>query len=359
MRGVLPADSSTAEAPDVSTPAAPQLTQKPSLDHQPLEAIVTHLTRQWIITGLVASMVAVGVAFVVGKTGANVLSQIFVAIACGTLTAFALAPWKHVQALVNRTQLLQRVTELIVDLQTGDRTESLRTFAQRQDEVGELCKAVEDLLGTFVSQRVRSHSLKRTMHEQIRRETTRATANLMREATTDSLTGLGNRRALDQYLDRMQASAPTNPDRRLAVMVIDVDDFKNLNDTVGHRQGDECLKFIGTILKASCGRDDCALRFGGDEFVLLLVDRSHKELMNAAERVVTLLRQMPWPANAGSPPTVSIGVAESDLQDTNAFDQLVSDADAAMYRAKKMEGSSIGTAWSGANAIGGAESTAA
>lgn len=318
---------------------------KDSLDRQPIQQIISRLTRLWIITGLVTSMVAVGVVFLVGKTGANVLSQIGIATACGTLAAFALAPWKHVQALANRAELLKRVAELIHDFRSEDRSDSLREIASRKDEVGELCNAVDELLGTLVSHRVRTHSLKRTMNEQIRRETTRATAALLREATTDSLTGLGNRRALELFLERLQIEAPTKPDRRVAAIVIDVDDFKALNDTAGHRQGDECLRFIGTVLQASVRKDDCALRLGGDEFLVLMMDRSREESIAVAERVTSLLRQMPWPAGAGEPPSVSIGIAEAPMHAAADIDDLVSQADQAMYQAKNVNGSSIATAW--------------
>jgi diguanylate cyclase (GGDEF)-like protein len=316
-----------------------------ALDDRPLPAIITHLARFWIFTGFIASMVAVGVALLVARTGANILSQILVAVACGTLTAFALAPWRHVQALMNRAQLLGRVTELVVDMQTGDRTDSIRQLATRNDEVGELCQAVDDLLGTFVSQRVRAHSMTRTMHDTIRKETSRATAALKREAMTDSLTGLGNRRALEEFEERMHVMTPTKPDTLVAAMVIDVDDFKQLNDTAGHRQGDECLKFIGTVLQASTRREDCALRLGGDEFLVMMLDRSREEMKAVADRVISLLRQMPWPGGAGQPPTVSVGMAEAALSEVESLEEIVAAADAAMYQAKKTEGSSIGLAW--------------
>ncbi len=326
-------------------PSSNAPSRKPPLEERPLPAIIHHLSRAWIVTGVVASMVSVGVVMLVGKTGANVLSQIFVAVACGAMTAFAMAPWRHVQAMMSRAQLLLRVAKLIEDLQSAERSDSIRALAARSDEVGELCQAVDELLGTIVSQRVRTHTLKRTMDDTIRKETTKATATLLREAMTDSLTGLGNRRALDQFVKRERLHPHTNPQTRLAAMVIDVDDFKQLNDTAGHRQGDECLKFIGAVLQASTSREDCALRFGGDEFLVLMLDRTREDLKAFAERVVSLLRQMPWPANLGQPPSVSIGVAEGSLREFESLDDLIAIADAAMYQAKNGSGSSVGLAW--------------
>ena len=338
----MASESPSMPNPPTTAPSAPPLEQRS------LSAITHHLARHWVITGLIASMVAVGVAMLVGRTGANILSQVLVAVACGTLTAFALAPWKHVQAVVDRAELLERVATMIDGLQTGERSDSIRELAERQDEVGSLCQAVDDLLGTIVSQRVRTHSLKRTMHDTIRKETTRATAALMREAMTDSLTGLGNRRAFSQFTQRLQAIASTQPETRLGTMVIDVDDFKLLNDSVGHRQGDECLKFIGTVLAASIRREDCALRFGGDEFLVLMLDRSREEMKAVADRVISLLRQMPWPGSAGQPPTLSIGLAEASVREVDALEDLIAAADAAMYRAKRIDGSGVGTAWESA-----------
>lgn len=148
----------------------------------------------------------------------------------------------------------------------------------------------------------------------------RTTADrLTRDARTDALTTVGNRRDLE---DRMRSLRPGD-----TVVVCDLDHFKQLNDTHGHARGDQVLREFGAVLAGGLRRGDYAARFGGEEFVLLL----HGTGTGTALDVVERLRST-WAAVGGAT-TFSAGCATLD-DDTTAEQALVA-ADAALYAAKR------------------------
>jgi PleD family two-component response regulator len=109
-----------------------------------------------------------------------------------------------------------------------------------------LSRAIHDLAAEAVASRQHSRLLHRRMNDNIRRETKRATLHLQRQAATDPLTELGNRRTLEQ---RLQEYLRTNTSGcLLAVVAIDLDLFKEVNDTLGHDVGDQCLVFLANLL---------------------------------------------------------------------------------------------------------------
>src|SRR5438874_448459 len=114
------------------------------------------------------------------------------------------------------------------------------------------------------------------LHEEMRQRVAsrtdalqRVIGSLRQQASRDALTGLYNRRMMDRYLreivDRCRASGLD-----LALLMIDIDDFKPLNDTLGHPAGDELLKNVGLIIRSSIREQDAAFRYGGDEFAIVL-----------------------------------------------------------------------------------------
>ncbi len=148
----------------------------------------------------------------------------------------------------------------------------------------------------------------------------------------DALTGLLNRRALEEHLARLQAQAERG--RRHAVLVLDVDHFKRINDELGHAGGDAALQHLAGVLGATLRDTDCFGRLGGEEFAVLLPDTELDGAMLVAERLRELLQKQPlawgdklWPISA------SFGVATMHPGDANGHGAL-SRADAAMYAAK-------------------------
>ncbi len=161
------------------------------------------------------------------------------------------------------------------------------------------------------------------LHEQLRSE-----------ARTDAKTGLLNAAAWNREAERQIAHA-ARTDESLAVLLLDIDHFKLVNDTYGHLVGDQMLKAIATAIQEEVRTYDVAGRFGGEEFVLFLTDadlvRAHVVAERVRDRIAALVV-----APAGVDPvqvTVSIGVAMFDTDGTD-LTELLASADVALYRAK-------------------------
>lgn len=151
---------------------------------------------------------------------------------------------------------------------------------------------------------------------------------------TDSLTGLFNRTIMEEkvqaFINSYRRSQST-----FSVLMIDIDHFKALNDTAGHLAGDQCLKAVSSILKATASRDtDWVCRYGGEEFIMVLGHTEKKGAIKVAEQIRKNLASAAIPhAGTGQTVTVSIGSATIN-QENLTTDLILSQADQALYRAK-------------------------
>jgi diguanylate cyclase (GGDEF)-like protein/PAS domain S-box-containing protein len=157
-----------------------------------------------------------------------------------------------------------------------------------------------------------------------------ARAQMEHNSLHDSLTGLPNRRYLDQRLAQTANDTPVT-----ALLHIDLDRFKQINDTLGHAAGDAMLVHTASILKASSRSGDFIARIGGDEFVLAITgEAGESDLSRIASRIIDKLRQpVPYEKHEcrfG----VSIGIAFADPETPDFGKRLLIDADIALYRAK-------------------------
>lgn len=174
--------------------------------------------------------------------------------------------------------------------------------------------------------------------EQMRREeelrTTRdelqdANEKLSSLALTDALTGLWNRRAFNARLET-DVMAAQRSKRPLTLLLLDVDHFKSVNDRFGHPYGDRVLREIAAILGRAKRAEDIACRFGGEEFAVLLPDTDIHAARCLADRILELTRGYAWQK---TPITVSIGL--SMCRTDCLSDDLIDEADAALYHAKR------------------------
>lgn len=155
------------------------------------------------------------------------------------------------------------------------------------------------------------------------------------QAVRDSLTGLYNRRYMQEFLDRELHSA-RRKQRPLAVMMLDLDHFKLFNDHFGHAAGDKVLAAVGETLLRCVRADDIACRYGGEEFALILPECTLQQATMRADEIRKRLREFP-PEHNGLPTdplTISIGVAAFD-ETTDRVDLLLKFADDALYQAKR------------------------
>jgi diguanylate cyclase (GGDEF)-like protein len=149
------------------------------------------------------------------------------------------------------------------------------------------------------------------------------------QATTDALTGIANRHLLAELLERHHERATTQQ-RGYALMLIDIDRFKTINDTLGHAIGDRVLADVAALIVRNLRRTDHVGRWGGDEFLVLLVDADLRRAQEIAERIRTATERR-VPAD-GARPTLSIGV--HCYRAGQSIEQVLACADEALYQAK-------------------------
>jgi diguanylate cyclase (GGDEF)-like protein len=150
------------------------------------------------------------------------------------------------------------------------------------------------------------------------------------QATTDNLTGLPNQRAFGQII--------TNPPGRIefSILVIDLDSLKNVNDTLGHRAGDEMLVYAAEAMEHALRQGDVVARIGGDEFAALLYGTSRDDALLVGQRILDNIAALP---QTPLTPSLSIGIALGSPEDD--FHQVLAAADLAMYRAKRDGGGRV------------------
>ncbi|KGG89883.1 diguanylate cyclase [Comamonas thiooxydans] len=152
---------------------------------------------------------------------------------------------------------------------------------------------------------------------------------LRRERDLDALTQLLNRRSFQEYAQQRLADIRLYP---MAVLACDIDHFKRINDSWGHKRGDEVLQLVSTTLKDSVRENDLVARFGGEEFVLLLTEISLKDAEAIALRIQRDLRLNNEVLPSGYTLTLSFGI--SALDSNTPLDQALREADRLLYEAK-------------------------
>ena len=163
------------------------------------------------------------------------------------------------------------------------------------------------------------------------------------KVVTDPLTGLYNRRILESRIDmelerltNAKGVRKTDPLFDLSILMIDIDNFKKINDTYGHQFGDDVLKNISFSIKESTRKDDLVARFGGEEFCVVLPHTNKEEASQIAEKIRASVQARKFNyVNQVTTFTVSIGVASAKTDQLLASRTLLRAADAALYEAKR------------------------
>lgn len=160
------------------------------------------------------------------------------------------------------------------------------------------------------------------------------TDRLFAASRTDALTGAGNRLRLDEEVETLLSRA-SRYGHRCSLAICDLDFFKHFNDTLGHVAGDEALRRVAEAMRTTLRSSDTLYRYGGEEFVVLLVEQSASDAYRAMNRMRIAIERLALPSPAtGGPLTISVGIAEAEpLIDRSPADW-VARADAALYEAK-------------------------
>ncbi|MBU0638105.1 MAG: GGDEF domain-containing protein [Planctomycetes bacterium] len=206
-------------------------------------------------------------------------------------------------------------------------------------ELREAMQAAEQIQRELKKWRSEAGYLRHSVEAQVDAKTRRAAVALRQAeiaAEADPLTGLRNRRAMRRILPGL-FSSQREAQGELTLALLDIDNFKPFNDTCGHRAGDALLAFTGELLRATLRKNtDVAVRYGGDEFVLLLPDTTVTEATAIVRRMTAMFAQRVRTLDqTATPPSVSVGIAARQEHEIDSWEELLRRADEAMYHAKR------------------------
>ncbi len=238
---------------------------------------------------------------------------------------------RHAQLWRHPVDSLEKLTRRI---HSGEEPiESLRQFtgplAPLADAIGEILRDA----------RMREHEIARIELEMTQRVAQRTAAlehrynSLQNQATRDSLTGLLNRRWYDQQFPQVVEQAVSRRDD-LTLLMLDLDNFKFLNDTRGHAAGDEFLRDVGQIIRSTVRPADLCFRCGGDEFVVALLNTTPQGGESVRRRLEMLLDALGRNTRLAYPPGCSTGMASLSELSRPMIGELVALADRRLYDAK-------------------------
>lgn len=208
---------------------------------------------------------------------------------------------------------------------------------QEGNLVERVAVGVAELRARCETTEARVRQLERTVDHRVSTQTRQIEGKLRRaehQAWMDPLTRLGNRRMLKERLEEMLL-AQRNAGEDLSVVAFDLDNFKQLNDSLGHAAGDEVLAFLGELLRGSLRSSDLGLRLGGDEFLVVLPGTNAEAAQEIATRLVRLFGQRASLYKLKPPVALSAGIASLWVHRPTDGAALVALADEALYRVKR------------------------
>ena len=156
-------------------------------------------------------------------------------------------------------------------------------------------------------------------------------------AFEDRLTGVPNRAAFDDHLNRVISGARRNDNGTVGLLLFDIDHFKSFNDTYGHQLGDDVLREVATVMHRVTRTEELFARYGGEEFALVAVNCDGSDMVATGERLRKAVEALRVPSSAGDlAVTVSGGAAVLEtVHAHDAAERLIKAADDALYRAKE------------------------
>ncbi|HEX2676518.1 MAG TPA: diguanylate cyclase, partial [Polyangiales bacterium] len=261
-----------------------------------------------------AAMSAEAAERVLGRTGLAVLAVV-VAVS--------------IALMISITRPTRRLTHATRQLAAGNRTaRAPRGGAAEIDALAESINAMAD-------QVVAAETELRAHHAELEKHVAERTRQLHHLAHHDPLTQLPNRRQLSARLGGALGRA-SNTGQRLALLFVDLDNFKSINDTLGHNFGDRVLQLVAERLRSAAGARSVLARLGGDEFTVLIEDvKSHEEVMERANDIVVALQQPLSIKGRVLSTSASVGASLYPEHASDA-DSLLRAADVALFRAKEL-----------------------
>ena len=206
----------------------------------------------------------------------------------------------------------------------------------RRDEAGRIARAMHRVTTVAIRDGMEARQLRKTIDKRVQEETHRSTAKLRRLALRDPLTGLGNRRFLDEQLPHLIQAAEASG-TEVSAMLIDMDGFKQVNDQLGHNAGDELLVLTAGLLKACTRHDDMTVRLGGDEFIVLMPGCDRQRAIELSSSIRMLFRQQAKSLlrRANLDTDLSAGISSLSADQITDPATLIRLADQRLYEAKR------------------------
>jgi diguanylate cyclase (GGDEF)-like protein len=233
--------------------------------------------------------------------------------------------------------LVRRIAEPLVGLARYGGSRALDSSREGDDAIHAIVKEFDALKAEADHWHQRARTLEHTLEQRVASQTRGYQTELrraVRAAEVDPLSGLNNRRSLERCLDPVVADHLARQGD-LSMIMVDVDHFKALNDTLGHSAGDRLISFMGELLGTSVREGDMAFRLGGDEFLLLLPNTTEAQAADIAQRLAALFAQHVRTLPPVRPSlSLSTGVASLSRSGGPRGQDLLRAADSALYRAK-------------------------
>ncbi|MDB5295765.1 MAG: hypothetical protein JWO31_1748 [Phycisphaerales bacterium] len=316
----------TAAAPADPPAALAEGDRTPAADRAGADAVLRAL-----VLLLAVTIVAFAARLLLGGRPARDSFVIQVVLGAATVAGICWGAWQRYKLW---TLPVRRLGAIVEQVRQGELP--LDELSKVEGVPGVLVPVLRDLLTDLKSRRAEIAQLEQEMNQRVARRTDaleRALGSLREKAARDPMTGLYNRRMLDETLPKLVDKAAADG-RPLTVLMVDVDYFKLLNDTLGHAAGDDLLKSIGQIIRSTARTSDLAFRCGGDEFVIVADGADPAAGQALADRLVSLVDGLVRPLKVERRPRLSIGLATLTAVADPTARGLLAAADKALYAVK-------------------------
>lgn len=235
-----------------------------------------------------------------------------------------------------KQSVLKPLTDLIRYKKSIPKADAPNHNLERSDEIGNLARVISEMDQNLDLWKKRIGDMEKSVTDRVAARTRQIARQLHQteqKAWTDPLTGLGNRQLLeDKFADIFSAQKQAGQD--LSLVIIDIDNFKVLNDTLGHQAGDRLLQFVGELLSQCLREQDLAIRYGGDEFLLILPGVAADSALHVAQRTIRMFAQQSKLYKVTPRPSMSAGIASLKKHHPATIEQFIDMADRALYATK-------------------------